>query len=98
MPGLDVFKVIAVILIFVFLNRLVRPPDRSRYYWLMQIGLLLFFTGAILDTADEICFMNNFVIIGRNACYHDFLEDQVCDLLGFICFSIGAMGLIAKKK
>lgn len=64
----------------------------------MNIGLVLLIVASISDYTDGIESLNYVPVIGGQAPFHDFIEDQVCNTPGFALFAFGAFREIMKKK
>lgn len=93
----DILKVIVILIALLYLNLKIKPYINPRNYWLMNVGLYLLLFAAALDFTDGIGSLNYFPILGREAPFHDVLEDQFGDTPGLALFMVGAFREVVKK-
>lgn len=95
---LDILKLIVVLTAFLYLHIKVKPHISPINYWIINVGLLLLLFASVLDSADGFRSLNHIPIIGRQAPFHDVLEDQFGDIPGFALFALGAFREIMRGK
>lgn len=94
----DILKVVVVLIAFLYFNLKVRPNMGKFNYWIANTGLLLLLFASVLDFADGFQSLNNIPILGRNAPFHDILEDQFGDTPGLALFAMGMFKQILRRK
>jgi hypothetical protein len=94
----DAFKlavVLAIMILFLFrVGNLMRNPGYGKIT-LVGISLLLF--SNIIDFTDEFILLDKVFILGKQAPFHDFLEDSVGLGLGLVLFSWGLFSHIRNQ-
>ena len=86
----DFLKVVVVLAAFIYLHFKLRPHISAINLSLMSIGLFLLLFASVLDFSDGFKCLDNVAILGKNAPYHDFLEDQIGDTPGLTFLLLGA--------
>ncbi len=85
----DFTKLLVVLVAFCYLISKVKSNISTINYRLIYTGLLLLLFAAFLDFSDGFKALDYIPIIGKQAPFHDILEDQIGDTLGLLFFSLG---------
>ena len=94
----DFFKLIVVLVAFIYLNLKVRKHMSLQNYRIMNIGLCLLLFAAILDVTDGFKSLDYMPILGKESAVHDVLEDQICDAPGLAIFAFAAIKDLLTKS
>ena len=94
----DFLKVVVVLAAFIYLHFKLRPHISAINLSLMSIGLLLLLFAAVLDFSDGFKCLDNVAILGKNAPFHDFLEDQIGDTPGLALLLLGAFRQLLRGR
>jgi len=94
----DILKVVVVLTAFFYFNLKLRPNMNRFNYWIANTGLLLLLFASVLDFADGFQSLNNIPVLGRNAPFHDIMEDQLGDTPGLALFALGMFKQILRRK
>jgi hypothetical protein len=95
--NIDILKLLVVLVAFIYFNLKVKLHINRANFWIMNIGLCLLLFAAVLDFCDGIDSLDNFPILGKEAPWHDILEDQFGDTPGLALFLLGAFREIIQR-
>jgi len=95
---LDILKVVVILIAFFYFNVKIKSNMSRFNYWIANTGLLLLLFASVLDFADGFQSLSNIPILGRNAPFHDILEDQFGDTPGLALFALGMFKQILRGK
>ncbi|MEW6009551.1 MAG: hypothetical protein AB1629_07960 [Candidatus Omnitrophota bacterium] len=96
--NLDFLKVIVVLIALALLNFKIRPSLSSLNFFIMNLGLFLLLFAASLDFTDGIKELDYLPVLGKQAAYHDLLEDQFGDTAGLALFIFAAFREIITRQ
>jgi len=85
------------VFIAVWFYRIGKGRRKSVDFRIMMLGLALFLVSGFADYIDDFPALNALPVFGREAPYHDVVEDQIGDTLGFALFALGAGRLLRRR-